>query len=203
MPTSFQVLRVLNDRKRQTAPNLAEILDKDSRYMSNQLNDLAGQGLVRRVGPSDNSKMFEITERGQIAIEYADEYSHQEASEFGRLVNRVLKDRRASGSNREMPVSTIYLSAEDFELLNSLQEKDGKSIEEIATTIDRLPGIIEAGLARLEAEKMVDQGKEGEYRLAKLGSLVSGREKEYENMGAREFTNKVTKELVLEDRAEE
>lgn len=203
MPTSFQVLRVLNDRKRQTAPNLAEILEKDSRYMNNQLNDLAGQGLVRRVGPSENSKMFEITEKGQVAVEHAEEYSHHSATEFGRLVDRILKDRQASDTNQEMPVSTIHLSTEDFELLDYLQEKEMASIKEIATALKRLPGIIEAGLARLEAENMVEEREENEYRLTKLGSLTSGRQNEYENIGARAFTNKISKELILKDRSEE
>lgn len=203
IPTSFQVLRVLNDRKRQTAPNLAEILGKDSRYMNNQLNDLAGQGLVRRVGPSENSKMFEITEKGQVAVEHAEEYSHHSATEFGLLVDRVLKDRQASDTNREMPVSTIHLSSEDFELLDYLQEKEVASVKEIATALKRLPGIIEAGLARLEAENMIEERGENEYGLTKLGSLTSGRQNEYENIGARAFTNTVSKELILQDRSEE
>lgn len=88
IPTDFQILEVMADGKRQTATNLGELLDKDSRYMNNRLAELAGHGLVEKVGPSERSGMYVITERGQVALEHRDEYSHDSAPEFGELVDR-------------------------------------------------------------------------------------------------------------------
>lgn len=87
VPTDFDILRVMSDGKRQTAPNLAEILDRDSRYMNNRLAALAGGGLVEKVGPSDRSGMYVITEKGQKASEHQEKYSHSSAQEFERFLN--------------------------------------------------------------------------------------------------------------------
>lgn len=87
-PTDFEILDAMADGKRQTAPNLAELLDKESRYMNNRLAELAGHGLVEKVGPSERSGMYVITERGRVALEHRDEYDHDTARKFGELVDR-------------------------------------------------------------------------------------------------------------------
>lgn len=95
VPTDFEILEAMSDGKRQTAPNLAELLDKDSKYMNNRLAELAGKGLVEKVGPSNRSGMYVITERGKIAYEHRDEYSHDSAREFGALVEKGLEHEPA------------------------------------------------------------------------------------------------------------
>ena len=92
VPTDFEILEAMSDGKRQTAPNLGAIIDKSSRYMNNRLAELAGDGLVRSVGPADNSHMYVITEKGRLALEYRDEYSHDRADEFGQLLAEKLED---------------------------------------------------------------------------------------------------------------
>ena len=86
VPTDFEILEVLSDERRQTAPNLAEILDRDSRYMNNRLAALAGSGFVQKVGPSDRSGMYTITPKGVAALEHRDDYSHDTADEFENLL---------------------------------------------------------------------------------------------------------------------
>lgn len=88
-PTDFEILDAMADSKRQTATNIGAILGKDSRYMNNRLAELAGHGLVEKVGPSDRSGMYIITERGRVALEHRDEYDHDTAREFGELVDRA------------------------------------------------------------------------------------------------------------------
>lgn len=85
-PTDFQILEVLSDGNRQTAPNLAEILDKRRQYMNDRLAELAGKQLVEKVGPSPRSGMYVITEQARRAIEYRDLYEEATADEFGKLV---------------------------------------------------------------------------------------------------------------------
>ena len=85
VPTDFDVLEAMSDGKRQTAPNLAELTERSSRYMNNRLAALAGAGYVRRVGPSDRSKMYVITEKGQRALEHRDLYDHDLAGKFDKM----------------------------------------------------------------------------------------------------------------------
>ncbi|APX98675.1 helix-turn-helix domain-containing protein [Natronorubrum daqingense] len=90
VPTDIEILEAMSDGKRQTAPNLAEILGRKSRYMNNRLAELAGNGLVSKVGPSDSSGMYEITEKGRKALEMRHEYSHNQAEKFGRKLVQEL-----------------------------------------------------------------------------------------------------------------
>lgn len=96
-PTDFDVLEVMSDGKRQTAPNLAELTGRKRQYMNDRLSALAGHQLVRSVGPSDRSGMYEITDRGRRALEYRDLYSHSKAVEFGKLVAGELSKDELEG----------------------------------------------------------------------------------------------------------
>lgn len=86
VPTDFEILEVMSDGKRQTAPNLAALLDKESKYMNNRLADLAGHGLVEKVGPAERSGMYVITDFGRAALDHRDEYAHDSAREFRELI---------------------------------------------------------------------------------------------------------------------
>lgn len=90
VPTDFEILEVMSNAQRQTAPNLAEILDQRRQYMNDRLSNLASMGLVRKVGPSDRSGMYEITLKGLIALEFRDQYGHEKASDFAKLVDTHL-----------------------------------------------------------------------------------------------------------------
>ena len=87
VPTDFDVLEAMSDGKRQTAPNLAELTGNSSRYMNNRLAALAGAGYVEKVGPSDSSKMYAITEKCERALEHRDLYDHDIAEKFERVAD--------------------------------------------------------------------------------------------------------------------
>ena len=89
VPTDFDILDAMSDGRRQTAPNLAEILDKESKYMNNRLAELAGGGFVRKAGVSENSGMYIITRKGRAALKHRDEYSHDSASDFAERMEQV------------------------------------------------------------------------------------------------------------------
>lgn len=90
-PTDFDILRVLSDGKRQTAPNLAEILGQKRQYMNDRLASLASNQLVEKVGPSPRSGMYVITDYGRRALKHRDLYSNQKQVEFGKLVRGELE----------------------------------------------------------------------------------------------------------------
>lgn len=89
LPTDFEILEEMCDGNRQTAPNLAALLDRQRQYMNDRLSALAGYGLVEKVGPSDRSGMYTITKRGLAALKHKDEYSHDQAHEFAKIVQRT------------------------------------------------------------------------------------------------------------------
>jgi predicted transcriptional regulator len=137
----------MSDSRRQTAPNLAEILDKKRQYMNDRLSALAGLGLVQRVGPSDRSGMYEITLKGLLVLQEEDQYSHSSAHEFSnrienqlsgeanrrreRLLSAVSKGalvdygelRDSTGFKQE----TLEETLEDAKTLHLISETDGRS----------------------------------------------------------------------------
>ncbi len=68
-PTDFQILRALSDGRRDTAANLAVIIDKDRNYLNTRLPVLADEGLIERVGPAESSGLYQITPRGVAAAQ--------------------------------------------------------------------------------------------------------------------------------------
>jgi len=68
-PTDFQILDALIDGRRDTAANLAVSCDKDRNYINTRLPVLAGEGFLQRIGPAENSGLYQITPRGVAAIQ--------------------------------------------------------------------------------------------------------------------------------------
>jgi predicted transcriptional regulator len=87
VPTDFEVLEVLSDGRRNTAANLAYLLDHDRTYLNTRLPQLADYGLVQKVGPSPNSGLYVITEKGRIAANNREMYEHDDV-DFDTLVER-------------------------------------------------------------------------------------------------------------------
>ena len=85
VPTDFEVLEALSDGKRNTAANLAHELERNRSYLNTRLPVLAEHGLLERVGPAPNSGLYEITERGRMAVELRDRYG--EVDDFATLLD--------------------------------------------------------------------------------------------------------------------
>jgi len=97
-PTDFEILDLMSDGERYTPGYVAECLDRDSGYMRNRIRELAGNGLIDRVG---NSTMYILTQRGRVALELRDQYEHEEAREFGMLVDEELARRESECAGEE------------------------------------------------------------------------------------------------------
>lgn len=70
----FDILDSLSDGKRDVAANIALRLDEDRSYVNSRIPFLYDYGLVDRVGPSENSGLYEITTKGQLVVQYQDRY---------------------------------------------------------------------------------------------------------------------------------
>lgn len=69
-PTDFLILDSLADCERNGAVNLAQELDIDRNYVNTQLSILVDHELIERVGPAQNSGIYQITPLGVAAIRH-------------------------------------------------------------------------------------------------------------------------------------
>lgn len=93
-PTDFLILHALYTHGRNVAPNLATIIDKSRANINNRLPILEDYGLVRKIGPSDHSGLYELTEKGERALANADRYD--EIDDFEQLLEESTRDVEAS-----------------------------------------------------------------------------------------------------------
>jgi len=89
-PTDFLILEALDEHGRNVAPNLEHHTGKSRKNINNRLPVLEDYGLVEKVGPAENSGLYEITERGRVATQYRDEYNDVE--DFDEFLNVVMSD---------------------------------------------------------------------------------------------------------------
>lgn len=88
-PTDFLILEALHAYGRNVAPNVAEVTGKSRKNVNNRLPVLADYGLVVKIGPADRSGLYEITDRGRVALRLRDEYGTTE--DFEMLVDGRLR----------------------------------------------------------------------------------------------------------------
>jgi len=91
-PTDFEILAYLDERGRNNAVNIAAALERNREYMNTRLGTLARYGCVRRVGPAENSGLYEITETGRTVLERRNERSRPDA-DFETVVGKPLEER--------------------------------------------------------------------------------------------------------------
>lgn len=89
-PTDFLILEALEDG-RNVAVNISEEIGKSRSHVNVRLPQLQDYGLVTKVGPSDNSGLYEITELGYIAVEHWDEYDS--VDDFGAFIKSKQSDQ--------------------------------------------------------------------------------------------------------------
>jgi len=68
-PTDFLILGALSDGERDTASNIAKRINKNRSYINTRLPILADYELICKVGPNDNSGLYQITPLGVAAVQ--------------------------------------------------------------------------------------------------------------------------------------
>lgn len=95
--TDFDILEVLEGGDRNVAANVAIEIDADRNYVNTRFTQLRNEELVERVGPHDQSGLYEITEKGQVVVEHREEYG--EVDDFAALVERELSQSDGGGGD--------------------------------------------------------------------------------------------------------
>lgn len=88
-PTDFLVLEVLDEKGRNVAPNIALEIDKSRSHVNVRLPILEDYGLVKKIGPSEQSGLYEITPEGRVALRNRDRYD-EEGTDFGEVIRAEL-----------------------------------------------------------------------------------------------------------------
>ena len=86
-PLDFSLLKELL-KGRNVGGNLHMTLNVTRPYVNERLGILADYGLLKRIGPNENVGLYEITEKGRIALEHQDEYD--EADNFEAFIDERL-----------------------------------------------------------------------------------------------------------------
>ncbi len=82
-PLDFSLLAELKEG-RNVGANLHMELDSARPYVNERLSILADYEVVRRVGPNENSGLYEITDKGLAVLEHREEYG--EVEDFEALI---------------------------------------------------------------------------------------------------------------------
>lgn len=87
-PTDFLVLEALENHGRNVAPNLAHHTGKSRMNINTRLPILEDYGLVEKVGPTEQSGLYQLTDKGRIVLDLQAEYG--EDGDFDGLVEEHL-----------------------------------------------------------------------------------------------------------------
>lgn len=90
--TDFKILEALDEGERNVAANIAHEIDADRGYLNSRFSHLRNEDLVRRVGPSDQSGLYEITEQGSIAVEHKQKYLNDDVDDFEAFIESQLDE---------------------------------------------------------------------------------------------------------------
>ena len=85
-PVDFRILEALHSYGRNVGPNIARIADLDAERVQDRLVVLSDDDLVSMIGPADESGLFELTDRGRIALRLRDEYGS--VADFEALIDQ-------------------------------------------------------------------------------------------------------------------
>lgn len=86
-PTDFLILEGLAEYGRNVATNLTHHIGKSRKNINTRLPVLNDFGLVRKIGPAEHSGLYEITQKGQVALRYRDQYG--EVDDFDSLLEQA------------------------------------------------------------------------------------------------------------------
>jgi len=97
-PTDFLILEYLEEGGRNVGTNIAAEIEKSRSHVNVRLPVLADYDLVKKIGPMENSGLYEITERGRVALEYREKYEDDNVD-----FDRVIEENVDEDTEREAP----------------------------------------------------------------------------------------------------
>ncbi|MDQ2052829.1 winged helix-turn-helix domain-containing protein [Natronolimnohabitans sp. A-GB9] len=109
-PTDFLILEALEDKGRNVATNLAAHTGKSRDNINTRLPVLEDYGLVRKIGPTDRSGLYEVTSDGKAALLHQDQYD--QVDNFRELIEGP---NTATSDNIDDPQASFARSEDETE----------------------------------------------------------------------------------------
>lgn len=103
-PTDFLILELLAKKGRNVAVNIALEIDKSRSHVNVRLPILHDYGLVTKIGPAENSGLYEITEKGELVLEHRSKYKDPDI-DFDEFIENELDPEDLEGSDAMDDVS--------------------------------------------------------------------------------------------------
>ena len=88
--TDFLILGELREG-RNLAANIALEIDRARNYVNQRMPYLLDYGLVEKIGPMDDSGLYELTDKGRLAYEHRGKY-HDDDVDFEAFLDDRLAD---------------------------------------------------------------------------------------------------------------
>lgn len=110
-PTDFLILHALEMNGRNVATNLAELTGKSRNNINTRLPVLDDYDLVQKIGPAERSGLYEITDKGERALVYADRYD--DVDDFERLLQQPTAKERSEAPDTIVRRSENMLMTDD------------------------------------------------------------------------------------------
>ncbi|OYR80702.1 hypothetical protein DJ71_14505 [Halorubrum sp. E3] len=89
LPTDRLILETLEDG-RNLAVNISLEIDRSRNYINGRMTQLLDYDLVSKVGPAENTGLYELTERGQAVLYLLDEGDDPSSAGFEERVEQRL-----------------------------------------------------------------------------------------------------------------
>lgn len=86
--TDFLILERLQEG-RNLAANIALEIDRARNYVNQRMPYLLDYDLVEKVGPMEDSGLYELTEKGRLAVEHREKY-HDDSVDFDEFLDERL-----------------------------------------------------------------------------------------------------------------
>lgn len=92
--TDFKILEALNDGERNIAANIALEIDANRGYVNNRFSYLLSRDLVQRVGPNEQSGLYEITAKGKAVVKHRQKYLNDEVDNFESFIEERVSEQK-------------------------------------------------------------------------------------------------------------
>ncbi|QCS43645.1 hypothetical protein [Natrinema versiforme] len=133
-PTDLKILNILATGRRHNPRTIAHKLDREKDYMGTRLRFLRDLGYLQ-YAVTDNTSIFEITERGLVAAWHADQYVRDHHDTFHEA---TLSSWEHQPENEFLP-DIVWVDTEEKYGFIALNEQDVVVPSEIGDSPDELP----------------------------------------------------------------
>lgn len=161
--TDEAILTILSDGRRQNQTNIAKILSKETTYVRDRLSYLKRHGLVKRVGPSERSGLYEISPDGRAVLRL---------NSLPEGVHGMFNPNRSGDPTGQSII--IHPSPLLFAVLERIEKESIPSVSDIATYFTADHGVIKYIIESAEKQGLIKR----ELREVKIEGIDEADKKE-------------------------